>query len=132
MQQIMGMGVDIVEVRRIEALLSKYGQRFTNRLLSLSEQAIPELVEYSNSIRLAGRWAAKEAVSKALGSGFKGFGFYDIEIFNDELGAPQVRLQGGAATRANQVGICSISVSISHEREYAVAMALAFGVTKEE
>jgi holo-[acyl-carrier protein] synthase len=72
----------------------------------------------------AGRWAAKEAVSKVLGLGVRGVGWRDIEIVRLPTGQPSVKLHGRAATRAEQLGMARIAVSISHEGEYAVAVAL--------
>ena len=74
----------------------------------------------------AGRWAAKEAVSKVLGLGVRGIGWKDIEIERLPTGQPSVRLHGRAAGRAEQLGMVRIAVSISHESDYAVA--IAFGV----
>jgi holo-[acyl-carrier protein] synthase len=71
----------------------------------------------------AGRWAAKEAVSKVLGLGIRGIGWREIEIERLPTGAPTVRLHGSAAERAARMGIAAIAVSITHEREYAVAVA---------
>jgi hypothetical protein len=75
---------------------------------------------------MAGRWAAKEAVSKVLGLGVRGIGWRDIEIDRLPTGQPAVRLHGRAAARAEQLGMGRIAVSISHEAEYAVA--IAFGI----
>ena len=75
---------------------------------------------------LAGRWAAKEAVSKVLGLGVRGIGWRDIEIERLPTGQPAVRLHGRAARRAEQLGMARIALSISHEADYAVA--IAFGV----
>ena len=120
---IMGIGIDIVDVRRIAALWERHPDRFVHRLLSDAEQAHLETLTV---IRLAGRWAAKEAVSKAMGSGFTGFGLSDIEIFNTALGMPYVRLRPAAACVAAQRGIGSFLLTISHEREMAIAQAMAF------
>ena len=75
---------------------------------------------------MAGRWAAKEAVSKVLGLGVRGIGWRDIEIERLPTGQPSVRLHGRAAARATQLGMGRVAVSISHESDYAVA--IAFGV----
>ena len=116
------LGIDIIRVDRIRASLDRFGDRFTNRVLTPSEQryvrARPET--------MAGRWAAKEAVSKVLGLGVRGIGWRDIEIERLPTGQPAVRLHGRAAARAEQLGMGRIAVSITHESDYAVAMA--FGV----
>jgi phosphopantetheine--protein transferase-like protein len=80
---------------------------------------------------LAGRWAAKEAVSKVLGLGVRGIGWREIEIELLATGQPTVRLHGNAARRAEQLGIEAIAVSISHEREYAVAVAFGQHTARE-
>jgi len=116
------LGIDIIRIDRIRASLERFGQRFTNRVLTPAEQtyvrARPET--------MAGRWAAKEAVSKVLGLGVRGIGWRDIEIERLPTGQPAVRLHGRAAERAEQLGMGRIAVSISHESDYAVA--IAFGV----
>jgi holo-[acyl-carrier protein] synthase len=116
------LGIDIIKVDRIAASLAKFGERFTKRVLTPHEQrhvrGRPET--------MAGRWAAKEAVSKVLGLGVRGIGWRDIEIERLPTGQPAVRLHGRAAARAEQLGMERIAVSISHESDYAVA--IAFGV----
>jgi len=116
------LGIDIIRVERIATSLARFGERFTNRVLTTGEQrhvrGRPET--------MAGRWAAKEAISKVLGLGVRGIGWRDIEIERLPTGQPSVRLHGRAAARAEQLGMARIAVSISHESEYAVA--IAFGV----
>jgi holo-[acyl-carrier protein] synthase len=116
------LGIDIIKVDRIRAALDRFGERFSKRVLTIPEQryvrARPET--------FAGRWAAKEAVSKVLGLGVRGIGWRDIEIERMPTGQPAVRLHGRAAARAEQLGMDRIAVSITHESDYAVA--IAFGV----
>jgi holo-[acyl-carrier protein] synthase len=116
------LGIDIVKVERIRAALARFGPRFSKRVLTDTEQryvrARPET--------MAGRWAAKEAVSKVLGLGVRGIGWRDIEIERMPTGQPAVRLHGRAAARAEQLGMERIAVSITHESDYAVA--IAFGI----
>jgi len=116
------LGIDIVKVDRIRAALERFGDRFSNRVLTPSERryvrARPET--------FAGRWAAKEAVSKVLGLGVRGIGWKDIEVERLPTGQPAIRLHGRAAQRADQLGMGRIALSITHESEYAVA--IAFGV----
>lgn len=127
MERIIGIGIDLVDVRRIEELWQRHPQRFLQRLLSSEEQqALLQDSPYS-AMRLAGRWSAKEAISKALGSGFRGFNMNDIEVFNDDLGMPYVRLQRGALERAERIGAERMLLTISHEREMAMAQAIALG-----
>ena len=116
------LGIDIIKVDRIRASLERFGTRFTNRVLTPAEQRyVRERPE-----TMAGRWAAKEAVSKVLGLGVRGIGWRDIEIERLPTGQPAVRLHGRAKARAGQLGMSRIAVTISHEADYAVAMA--FGI----
>ncbi len=116
------LGLDIIRVDRIRKALERFGDRFVGRVLTPAEaryvRGRPET--------FAGRWAAKEAVSKVLGLGVRGIGWRDIEIERLPTGQPVVRLHGRAAARADQLGVERVAVSISHEREYA--LAIAFGV----
>jgi holo-[acyl-carrier protein] synthase len=116
------LGIDIIRVERIRASLERFGTRFTNRVLTPGEQRYVR----DRPETMAGRWAAKEAVSKVLGLGVRGIGWRDIEIERLPTGQPSVRLHGRALARAEQLGMGRIAVSITHESDYAVAMA--FGV----
>jgi holo-[acyl-carrier protein] synthase len=113
------LGIDIIRVERIRASLERFGARFTNRVLTPAEQRYVR----DRPETMAGRWAAKEAVSKVLGLGVRGIGWRDIEIERLPTGQPAVRLHGRAAARADQLGMGRIAVSITHESDYAVAMA---------
>jgi holo-[acyl-carrier protein] synthase len=119
------LGIDIIKVQRIRTAIDRFGQRFSDRVLTPREQryvrARPET--------FAGRWAAKEAVSKVLGLGVRGVGWKDIEVERLPTGQPSIVLHGRAAERAGQLGMGRIAVSITHESEYAVAVA--FGVRTE-
>lgn len=119
------LGIDIIKVERIAAALKKFGDRFPKRVLTESEQ----LYVRNRPTNFAGRWAAKEAVSKVLGLGVRGVGWTEIEIVRLPTGAPSVRLSGRAKRRAEQLGMGRIAVSISHEGDYAVA--IAFGIRAE-
>ena len=132
MERVIGIGIDIVETKRIETVWRKYGSRFLHRLLSEEELAALISDQPLSATRLAGRWAAKEAVSKALGSGFRGFAMTDIGIYNDLHGMPFARLHGGAADLAVSLGVNKILLSISHEQKYAAAQALVIGVDVKE
>ena len=116
------LGIDIIRVDRIRDTLARFGGRFSSRVLTAGEQRYVR----DRPETLAGRWAAKEAVSKVLGLGVRGIGWRDIEIERMPTGQPAVRLHGRAAGRAEQLGMSRIALSISHEAEYAVA--IAFGV----
>src|SRR5512141_722846 len=119
------LGIDIIKVERIAAALRKFGDRFPRRVLTESEHRYVR----NRPENFAGRWAAKEAVSKVLGLGVRGVGWTEIEIVRLPTGAPAVKLHGRAARRAEQLGMGRIAVSISHESVYAVA--IAFGVRTE-
>ena len=116
------LGIDIVKVERIAAAIERFGMRFANRVLTAREQRYVR----QRPETFAGRWAAKEAVSKVLGLGVRGVGWRDIEVERLPTGQPNVILHGRAAQGAGQLGMGRIAVSISHEAEYAVAVA--FGV----
>jgi holo-[acyl-carrier protein] synthase len=116
------LGIDIIRVSRIRDSLARFGDRFSKRVLTPTEMAYVR----GRSETMAGRWAAKEAVSKVLGLGVRGIGWRDIEIERLPTGQPAVRLHGRAARRAEQLGMARVAVSISHESDYAVA--IAFGV----
>jgi holo-[acyl-carrier protein] synthase len=116
------LGIDIIKVARIRDTLAKFGRRFSNRVLTPSEDRYVR----DRPETFAGRWAAKEAVSKVLGLGVRGIGWRDIEIVRLPTGQPSIKLHGRAAARAEQLGMGRIAVSITHEAEYAVA--IAFGI----
>ena len=116
------LGIDISNIERIRNALAKHGRRFPMRMLTPAEDAYVR----DRPEKLAGRWAAKEAVSKVLGLGVRGVGWREIEIVRLPTGQPTVRLHDRALRRAEQLGMERIAVSISHEREYAVA--IAFGI----
>jgi holo-[acyl-carrier protein] synthase len=116
------LGIDIVKVERIRAALERFGPRFSRRVLTDAERRYVR----DRPETMAGRWAAKEAVSKVLGLGVRGIGWRDIEIERMPTGQPAVRLHGRAAARAEQLEMGRIAVSITHESDYAVA--IAFGV----
>ena len=116
-------GIDIVEIDRITAIREKHD--FEHRIFSERELAVA--AEHGCKPEFfAGRWAAKEAVAKTLGCGFgKDCSPCEVEVLQDESGAPQLALSGAAARRADRLGIRSWCVSVSHEKHYAVAMAVA-------
>jgi holo-[acyl-carrier protein] synthase len=116
------LGVDIIKVDRIRAALDRFGERFSARVLTPAERRYVR----DRPETFAGRWAAKEAVSKVLGLGVRGIGWRDIEIERLPTGQPAVRLHGRAAARAEQLGMAKIAVSITHEADYSVA--IAFGL----
>jgi holo-[acyl-carrier protein] synthase len=124
MNGISGIGLDMVEIDRMERVYALYGERFVRRIC-LPEEVEPRgdraLVQH-----LAGLFAAKEAVLKALGTGWSaGLGFSQVEVVKQEHGAPGVRLHGNAAKRAALLGITQVHLSITHDGAYAAAVAIA-------
>jgi holo-[acyl-carrier protein] synthase len=122
-----GIGIDAVEIERIRSARERLGGRFVRRVLSAAEQ---DLLEGSSTpdTFLAGRFAAKEAVMKVLGTGWaKGVRFCDIEVLKDSDGVPVVHLDGVAAERARALGVSQVLVSITHTRDLAMAMATGEG-----
>src|SRR5438270_1643569 len=121
---ILGVGIDIIEVARIRASHEKFGERFLNRILRAAE------IAYSLSHRdpapfLAARFAAKEAVSKAFGTGIgKHMGWRDIEVRRKETGEPFIVLHGDAQAFANALNVTATLVSLSHSDNYSVANAV--------
>jgi holo-[acyl-carrier protein] synthase len=113
------LGIDIIKVARIRDALARFGSRFSGRVLTPTERRYVR----DRPETFAGRWAAKEAVSKVLGLGVRGVGWREIEIERLPTGQPAVVLHDRAARRAEQLGMTRIAVSISHEDDYAVAIA---------
>lgn len=118
---IVGIGNDIIEINRIEDAVHKPG--FLERYFTASEIELFNKRKMNVST-IAGNFAAKEAVSKVLGTGIRGFALTDIEVLRDELGKPFVNLYREAASLAEQLSITQLHVSISHSKEYATAFAL--------
>ena len=123
---IIGTGVDLIEVERIERALRRHGRRFLDRLFTPAEIEYCEAGGALKCHRLAARFAAKEAALKALGTGLRdGLNWTDIEVVRDPLGKPALRLSGKAADLAAQQGIAQVHVSLSHAKDYAVAQVVA-------
>jgi holo-[acyl-carrier protein] synthase len=115
------VGIDIIETARIRNVFEKHPRRFLDRVYTEWEQMYCR----SNILHLSGRWAAKEAVSKVLGLGVRGVGWREIEIRRTRTGQPTVTLHGRAEARRQAIGIkAPLSVSISHIRDLAVAVAV--------
>ncbi len=111
------VGIDIIEISRISATVDRWGDRFLGRIYTQEE------LDYCRGRppQLAARFAAKEAVMKALGTGLRGVGWRDIEVVRRRGRAPTVRLHGRAVKLSEQLAVTEIALSISHSREYAVA-----------
>jgi holo-[acyl-carrier protein] synthase len=121
---MIAVGTDILQVARLDAVLARQGERFMERILTPSEQQ-----EYRLSAQparlLAKRFAAKEAVAKALGTGIgRGVSWQDIRVIHDAHGAPLVELSGGAQRVAQALGGSRMLLSLADEREYVVAFAV--------
>jgi len=122
---IIAHGIDLVDFPRIESMLQRHEQRFLDRVFTAREQADADAVK--NRIeKLAGRFAAKEAVLKLLGTGWRGkIAWTDIEITNNSLGQPVVEIAGEVKDIAEKAGISQISISITHTANFAIASAVA-------
>ena len=123
---MLSTGVDLIEIARVERMLSRYGDRFLARVFTPAEI----LYCRGRTAELAARFAAKEAVSKALGVGVRmiardGIHWQDVEVIGDPRGKPLVRLYGRAAERANELGLVEWAISLSHTREHAIAFVVA-------
>jgi holo-[acyl-carrier protein] synthase len=114
------LGVDIVEIERVEGSIKRYGSRFLNRIYTDAELELCR----TNVPELAVRFAGKESVMKALGTGRRGVSWRDIEILRNKHNAPLVYLHGRARSRAKKLGIEEIVISLSHSRDYAIATAI--------
>ncbi|MGL4345146.1 MAG: holo-ACP synthase [Cellulosilyticaceae bacterium] len=122
---IRGIGTDIIEIERVDKAMNRTSS-FREKLFREEERALLEQLGYPRET-IAGRFAAKEAVSKALGTGFRKFGPSDIVILKSDFGQPYVRLYDGAKARFEEMGGTHIHLSISHCQTYAVAYATIEG-----
>jgi holo-[acyl-carrier protein] synthase len=116
-------GVDLVEIERFQAAVQRHGERFLRRVFT--ERELEDVGH--NIASLAARFAAKEAVSKALGTGIGPIAWKEIEVLRGEARQPVLYLHGEAAHRAETLGLSTWSVSLSHTQTHAIAMAVALG-----
>jgi holo-[acyl-carrier protein] synthase len=124
---ILGTGVDIVETGRIGLSIEKFGDRFLNRCFRPGEIAYCRQMKFP-ALHFAARFAAKEAIAKAFGTGIgPQLGWRDMEICRREAGEPFVKLHDHGAALAQQRGVTAIFVSLSHSKDYAVAQAIIAG-----
>ncbi len=122
---IRGLGIDLVLIHRIERLIQRFGDRFTERIFSPRERA--HCARYGKPAQhYAARFAAKEAILKALGVP-RGLRWHELEVLNDSSGAPKIQLGGGAARAATALGITSLYLSLTHEGDTAAAVVVAEG-----
>lgn len=120
---MLAAGVDIVEISRIETMLERHGERFLQRVYTRGELAYAK----GRLSALAARWAAKEAVAKALGTGIGQVSFQEIEVVCDGQGKPDLVLHGNAAQLAARLHLDQFALSLSHTADYAVAFVVAQG-----
>ena len=124
---ILGTGLDLVEVMRIAEIIQKHGDRFLNRVFTEAEisYSLPKAARYQH---LAGRFAAKEAVFKALGTGWaRGVGWKAVEVVSTGKTRPEIRLTGGARKRLREMGGERVHLSITHTEGMAAASAIVEG-----
>lgn len=118
------IGTDIIEISRIQEAIDRWGERFLHRIYTEPELRLCRKKPASLAIRFAG----KEAVMKALGTGAKGISWREIEILPDSRGKPLVHLYGKAQNKAESLGLDGLAISLSDSREYAIAFVV--GETK--
>jgi len=116
-------GVDLIEISRIEEVVARHGKHYLERIYTPAE--LDQCGKRAES--LAGRFAAKEAVAKALGSGIGDVSWKEIEILGDEVNAPMLSLHGAAKQKADELGLAIWSVSISHSQSHSVAFVVMMG-----
>jgi holo-[acyl-carrier protein] synthase len=113
-------GVDILEISRIRKIVERWGQRFLDRVFTDTELRICKKIPE----RLASRFAGKEAVMKALGTGTRGISWREIEIASELSGKPVVNLYGKAREKAESLGLSELAISLSDSREYSIAFVV--------
>ena len=127
---VLGLGTDIVEIGRMEKVMGK--EAFLARVFTQEERAYCDERGAGRAASYAARWAGKEAVLKAFGTGLRRGTLLDVEIVPDALGAPKVHLSGFFAALAEERGVRHIHLSLSHAREYAVAQCILEGEKHED
>lgn len=121
---IKGLGVDIIEIKRIEKAVER-SEKFTARVFTAGERDYCQNRKGSGA-SLAARFAAKEAVAKVLGTGIGAINWTDIEVVGGHKGKPEIRLHNAAASLAEELGLSYFALSMSHSREYAIAFVIAY------
>jgi len=124
---IIKVGTDICSVQRIADSYARFGKRFAQRILTDAEATYVFGRDRNMAQRFAARFAAKEAIAKALGTGWNGIGWKEVEVTRKPSGEPGIVLHGRAAQRASSLGLTNFEVSLSHEKEYATAFVVAYG-----
>jgi holo-[acyl-carrier protein] synthase len=120
---VIAVGVDLIEISRIEAMVERYGDRFLERVYTEGELAYAA----GRLSALAARWAAKEAAAKALGTGIGQVAFRELEVVCDAQGKPELWLHGNAARLAARLNLGQFALSLSHTADYALAFVVAQG-----
>lgn len=121
------IGTDICQIDRVTSVYKKYKNRFLKRVLTENEIKYVTSNKKNLISRLAGRYASKEATSKVLGTGLRGVYFKEIEILRELSGAPKLVLHKRAKVKAKELGLENFEVSISHERDFAIAIVVGIG-----
>jgi holo-[acyl-carrier protein] synthase len=116
------LGLDLIEIDRVAGLLERWGDRFLERVFRPGEISPTRRHPRARAEHVAGRFAAKEAAMKALGTGWRGLAFRDIEVGRDARGKPTLALHGRALSRARELGVASMEVSITHASKTAAAV----------
>ena len=130
--EIIAHGIDLVDFPRIADMVERHGDRFVSRVFTAAEQAYARS-NRNTTEKYAGRFAAKEAVLKLLGTGWRGrIAWTDIEVTNDSAGRPEVTLSGEVKAIAERMGIGQISLSITHTANFAIASAVALVASLDE
>jgi holo-[acyl-carrier protein] synthase len=128
LMNIIGHGIDLVEIDRIERMREEHGQAFLDRCFTSGEQAYAESAPRVRAERYAARFAAKEAILKAFGTGLReGIAWTDMDVTRNDLGAPSIRLAGEAAVLAARMGITEWRISLTHTADLAMASVIAVG-----
>ncbi len=129
--RLLAHGIDLVDFPRIEEMLKRHGDRFLERVFTPEEQKYASSNK-NNIEKLAGRFAAKEAIMKLIGTGWRGkIAWTDIEVINTKAGQPQVRLSGEVKKIADNLNITQIAISITHAANFAIASAMALTESNE-
>ena len=130
--EIIAHGIDLVDFPRIEEMIERHGERFLNRIFTGVEQEYAR--RHRNSVeKYAGRFAAKEAILKLIGTGWRGkIAWTDIEVTNNPSGQPEVTLSGEVKEIAERMRVRQISISITHTANFAIASAVALAHSDEE
>ena len=125
---IVGCGIDLVKIERIEKVIKKWGDNFVFRIFTPLEREYCEEKKGNKFQSYAGKFAAKEAFLKALGLGLRGVNWKEIEIKNDELGQPIIDTSGKLKNIASAKGVSKYFITISHSKDYAIAQVILEGL----